>query len=432
MNTTAPVWFVEWEHSRRCWACKRVRRSGTEMVAFGCELFPGHSMCSEACARSYIVHDAHLCEAERSQLLLDLTEWVLDTEGAGGDDIATGGTPPARPWWRFPDFAMGDVASARTIDVGEGWTICTRMGLHDVLDQDSTWCGSTANSRATRINTRTKCWGCFQSIPSAPCMLLEEPIEPPHRVAYVRGRFCDMRCVRLFLWNSQMLAPRKGILLKQTYDTMDRLYGGIAVRSGVETTRPDWQLHEDFGGPLSDAVFRGCAVRLRVYRFRPCATGRWAASVTWVMRSVSGEMHRGVETEAGALERWVVAGAKDEHRYRMSGGELFDDGSSEASVAPEAILVPDTDPHPADTAAAIDAHVKSIIAKLPPTDPDRLFWEARRRENDSRAMHYVRFRIMPLESGPAAPGSGSSSAAAAAAPGGGGSTIMTDDDIFNV
>ena len=352
--TSAPVWSVQWTPAIKCWFCKQ--KMSQPALSWGCKLFPKQALCSVACARSYIFNAPHVCDAERSQYLLELTLFAPD-------DFSQ----PRQAWWHQPMFSLQDMVEQRVSNVS----------LLLSPSKDGEWGSAhTQTARAEECTTEFLCWGCFQPIHGA-AMVCVVDHDLRIKLSKAKGRFCRMRCVRLWLSHLKMDTGLKNQSLERTLTFLRSFYGNAVDLD--DTTLSDWRLMTDFGGPLTSDQLHAVAVNLECL---PRWDDQCRTDVIWKTQSVVCAHHRGAQISNQDFVQWAVSDL-NERGLSMRQHDI------DSGVMPVVSLNNDS-----WIPASAPPEIREVLKHLSPDDPVSAFYC--KNKDHPKAQHYVLFRLNDL------------------------------------
>ena len=323
---------------------------------WGCKLFPTGALCSVSCARGYIFNAPHVCDADRSQHLVELTV-------AHPEDFSR----PKQSWWHQPSFSCEDMTEKK---VGN-------MSLLLSPSKDGEWTGAhTQTSRAQECTTDFLCWGCFQPIHGASMVCI---VDHDLRVKLSKavGRFCRMRCVRLWLSHHKMDIGQKNQSLERTLTFIKSFYGSAVDTD--DTTLSDWRLMTQFGGPLTPDQLHTVAVNLECL---PRWDSQGFTDVIWKTQSVVCAHHRGAKISREDFVQWATS-ELNERGLSMRQHDL-DSGPTPTVSTTNDSWIPSTAP----------AQIREVLKKLSPDDPVSAFYC--KNKDHPKAQKYVLFRLKDL------------------------------------
>ncbi len=364
ISTCAPVWALEWGPSERCWGCKQPIR-GT-CLDWSCELFPPESMCSSSCARTFIVHSSNICDAQRSQRLIDLTKHL-------GPDRMFESTPKPQ-WWRVSPFSD----PKNTISC-----VFHHSKSHKTIVQTDQveWKEATTQFKRADISTPHECMGCFSNFTSAPIFAIMDYDLRVHE-HHGENQFCTLRCFRAWLQEQKMDPSLQLRVLNWTRAWAEIFYSTTAAFPDI--TLSDWRLLKCFGGPLTQDQLHNVPVRLMCLPRWGQKHGPRFSDVVWRTTDMVCCFHRGEVTTTASFRNWALSGLVEESLCKNTGSSVKRMEQDDKDDTSRGAWIPQTAP----------PHIRSILQQLPPDDFRSSFYCEN--ADHPKAQKYVVFRVKEM------------------------------------
>ncbi len=342
---SAPLFLLDIQPILRCWQCKKSKRGG-DGILFACMLFPPKACCSVNCARCFIETFGEVCERERSQCTVELTEWCIDE----GVDLMTTGS--CVPWWSV--VSLGTYSR-----IAYGGKTNTRLEVENV--------------------DGNMCWGCFQDFKKVQMRpyIIKSAAGGESGGAGANGvglgQFHSLGCMKRFLKERIIDVSLRNRVLYWVKQARFFLDEATAAASGEDINKEeeidlgcDWRLHTDFGGELQTLPLIAMDVQHPIENNQVC--------VMWKTTYIP---QIGCKTQVSLwseFKEWIDL---DFTEMDVRLGVQMEDKKLTAKNGHK-----------------VSKEVKEILMKLLPDDPISVWHE--KHKNDPKAGKYVLFRPCPL------------------------------------